>query len=59
MSKCKFCEIDVSLNSANFKYFRLGLYLNLQELNTITECMRMNEEGKFCIEDLFVLFNSY
>lgn len=35
------------------------MYLSLQEVNTITDCMKMNEEGKFSVEDLFEILNTY
>ena len=37
----------------------MGVFINIQELNTILESLRMNEDGKFSVIDLFDNLNSY
>ena len=37
----------------------MNVFLNIQELNTILETLRMDEEGRFSVEDLFDILNTY
>ena len=36
----------------------MNVFLNIQELNTILETLRMDEEGRFSVEDLFDILNN-
>ena len=37
----------------------MGVYLTIQETNTLMEILIINEEGKYSAEGLFEILNSY